>query len=49
MGLENELGTITRGKKAHLVLTHPIPSIEFMPYAFGSNKVKMTILAGEEV
>ncbi len=49
MGLENVLGSITRGKKAHLVLTHPIPSIEFMPYAFGSNKVKMTILAGEEV
>ncbi len=48
MGLENELGTISQGKKANLILTHPIPSIEFMPYAFGSNKVKTTLLDGVE-
>lgn len=46
MGLEDSLGTITRGKKANIILTHPIPSVEFMPYAYGSNKVRMTLLAG---
>ncbi|MDK2908483.1 MAG: imidazolonepropionase [Bacteroidales bacterium] len=46
MGLEDHLGTITRGKQANIILTHPIPSAEFMPYAYGSNKVRMTLLAG---
>jgi imidazolonepropionase len=46
MGLEDYLGTITRGKQANIILTHPIPSVEFMPYAYGSNKVRMTLLAG---
>lgn len=47
MGLEEELGSITRGKKANLILTHPIPSLEFMPYAYGSNKVKATMINGQ--
>ncbi|MGC8865367.1 MAG: imidazolonepropionase [Bacteroidales bacterium] len=47
MGLDEELGSLTRGKKANLILTHPIPSIEFMPYAFGSNKVKATLINGQ--
>lgn len=47
MGLAEELGTITRGKKANLILTHPIPSVEFMPYAYGSNKVKTTFVNGQ--
>jgi len=49
MGVEDELGSIAKGKKANLMITHPIPSIEFLPYAYGSNKVRSMILNGELV
>lgn len=49
MGLSEELGSIAQGKKANLFITKPIPSLEFMPYAFGSNKVDRVILNGEMV
>jgi imidazolonepropionase len=47
MGLHEELGSITRGKKANLFITKPIPSVEFMPYSFGSNKVEVVVLNGQ--
>jgi imidazolonepropionase len=49
MGLSEELGSIARGKKANLFITKPIPGYEFMPYAYGSNKVETVILNGEIV
>lgn len=47
MGLSDELGTITIGKKANLIITKPVPGIEFLPYAYGSNKVESIILNGK--
>ena len=47
MGLSKELGSITIGKKANVFITTEIPSYEFMPYAFGSNKVETVILNGK--
>jgi imidazolonepropionase len=47
MGVENELGSITIGKKANLFITSEMPSIEFLPYAYGSNKVQTVILNGK--
>jgi len=47
MGLSEQLGTITKGKTANVYITHPIPTIEFMPYSYGSNKVDRVILNGE--
>ncbi|OFY49306.1 MAG: imidazolonepropionase [Bacteroidetes bacterium GWF2_41_31] len=47
MGLSRELGSIAIGKKANVYITTNIPSYEFMPYAFGSNKVETVILNGE--
>jgi imidazolonepropionase len=49
MGVEDELGSIAKGKKANLMMTHPMPSLEFLPYAYGSNKVRHMILNGELV
>lgn len=46
MGVENELGSITKGKKANLFITKRIPTYSFMPYAYGSNKVETMILNG---
>jgi len=47
MGLHNELGSIAVGKKANIFITKEIPSFEYMPYAFGSNKVETVILNGK--
>ncbi len=46
MNLENELGTITKGKLANLIITKEIPSIGFIPYSFGTNDVDTVILKG---
>jgi imidazolonepropionase len=47
MGLSESHGSITRGKVANLFITKSIPSIEFMPYAFGSDLIDTIILNGE--
>lgn len=47
MGVSEELGSIAVGKKANVFITKEIPTYEFMPYAFGSNKVETVILNGE--
>ena len=47
MGVEEELGSIAIGKKASVFITRQIPSVAFMPYAFGSNKVETVILNGK--
>ncbi len=47
MGVEQDLGSIAIGKKANLIITKPIPSVEYLTYAYGENKVERTILNGE--
>lgn len=49
MGVEDEVGTIAKGKLANFYITKPMPSIEFMPYAYGANKVDRMFLKGEEI
>ena len=49
MGVEDILGTITKGKIANFFITKPISTIEFMPYAYGSNKVAKVYLKGKKV
>ncbi len=49
MGIVDILGSITVGKKANVFITKEIPSYEYMPYYYGSNKVETVILNGEEV
>jgi imidazolonepropionase len=46
MGLEKEAGSITPGKKANLIFTRPIPSLAYLPYAFGSNLVDRVMVNG---
>ncbi|UBM62950.1 imidazolonepropionase [Candidatus Sulfidibacterium hydrothermale] len=47
MGISDRLGSIARGKTANVFITKKIPTVEFMPYAFGSNKVETVILNGK--
>lgn len=48
MDVSRELGSIAVGKKANIYITTPIPTYEYMPYAYGENKVWKTILNGKE-
>ncbi len=48
MGISDEHGSVTRGKLANLVITRQVPNIEYMPYAFGDNKVETTIIRGNK-
>jgi imidazolonepropionase len=47
MGVEKELGSITIGKKANLIITEKIPSLDYLPYRFSSNCIAQTILNGK--
>ena len=47
MGVQEQLGTITKGKIANFFITKPMNTIYFMNYAFGSNKVERCFLNGK--
>ena len=49
MGVQNEAGSITIGKKANLIFTKPISSLAFLPYSFGSNLIAKVMINGEFV
>ena len=44
MELGNQLGSITVGKKANVIITKQIPSLAYMAYSFGENCVEQTLL-----
>ena len=46
MELQNEVGSITKGKKANLIITKPINSINNIPYSFGGNVIDQVIIDG---
>ncbi len=46
MGLGAELGSITIGKRANLIFTKPIPSLAYLPYAFGANLIDKVMING---
>lgn len=47
MELSAAYGSITPGKVANLIITRPIPSLAYLPYAFGSNLIDQVIVKGE--
>lgn len=49
MGLEQHVGSITKGKKANLILTKAINSYHFIPYSFGNHQIETVYLNGVEV
>jgi imidazolonepropionase len=46
MGLEATHGSITRGKKASLIITDPLEDFSHLPYDFGQNHIDQVILNG---
>jgi len=47
MNLSETHGSITKGKKANLIITKEIPSYGFLPYAFGSNLIDSVLINGK--
>ena len=48
MGVNDILGTITKGKLAFLYY-EAVPTLEFMPYAFGNNKIDQVFIQGKKM
>ncbi len=46
MELEKEVGSITVGKRANFILTKKIPSLNYLPYAFGGNHIEKVMVNG---
>ena len=46
MGISNMYGSITRGKKANLIITKPLNHYSEIPYAFAHNPVEQVIING---
>jgi len=47
MGLSETHGSITKGKRANLIITKPITSFYQLPYAFGTNLIDQVIIEGK--
>ncbi len=47
MGISDTHGSIAKGKVANVFITKPIPSYEFIPYAYTTKLVDTTILNGK--
>ncbi len=47
MELQNEVGSITIGKKANLIFTKPISSLANLPYCFGNNLIDKVMIEGD--
>lgn len=47
LGLEKEVGSITVGKRANLIVTKPLPGFGAIPYNFGMPVVERVILNGK--
>ncbi|MFQ5445751.1 MAG: imidazolonepropionase [Saprospiraceae bacterium] len=43
-----EYGSFARGKVANFFITRPMPSLAYLPYAFGSDLVERTFIRGQE-
>lgn len=49
MEVEDKVGSITKGKLGNLILTQPMDTLDFMPYAFGSDWIQGVWIGGERV
>ena len=47
MGVSETHGSITKGKRANIILTKPINSFYELPYAFGTNLIERVMIEGQ--
>ncbi|MEK9957167.1 MAG: amidohydrolase family protein, partial [Flavobacteriaceae bacterium] len=48
MGVADEVGSITVGKKANLILTKPLTAYSVLPYSFGANLIEDVFIQGKK-
>ena len=46
MDVQDEVGSISRGKLANFMITEKIPSLSYLPYSFGENCIHQVWIAG---
>ncbi len=44
--LQEEVGSLSTGKKANLIVTKKIPSLAYLPYSFGANLIQRVMIKG---
>ncbi|MBK8497317.1 MAG: imidazolonepropionase [Flavobacteriales bacterium] len=49
MQLESELGSLTVGKRASMIITNEVPSLAYLPYAFGTDHIDTVLIDGKPV
>lgn len=49
MGVAEELGSVTVGKLANLIVTKPVPSLAYIPYCHQTPFIAKVLLRGQEV
>lgn len=49
MEIQHTHGTIAEGKTANVFITRAMPSVSYLPYAFGSNLIETVILKGRVI
>ena len=49
MGVSDILGSITPGKLANLIVTHPVPSLAFIPYCHQTPLISKVLLRGKHI
>ncbi len=49
MGLSNTHGSITKGKRANIIISKPVTSYYQLPYAFGTNLIETVIIEGKVI
>ena len=47
MELEDQVGSISKGKNANIMITKEIPSLGYLPYSFGSDNIDQVIINGK--
>jgi imidazolonepropionase len=49
MELQDEVGSITKGKRANLIVTKSVPSVDYLPYSFAHNLIDKVMISGSWV
>jgi imidazolonepropionase len=47
MQLQDQLGSLTVGKRASFIITREAPSLAYLPYAFGTDHIDTVIIDGK--
>lgn len=47
MEIQDNAGSISVGKKANLIVTKPVSSLAYLPYAFGTDLIQRVMISGE--